>query len=382
MAQEEKTKDTVPDSPISPFKAKQNILFQLLTARIEDWSEKTFCARILLRNGAQMEVQATKAAFDQWKNLPKYVVHTAEIARSVLKPYKGADKTGIQNDYFIRTQLRLPNLQRAVATFPLMDVKDRDIADPSNLDQFEDDQIFNVGGYVHGVEPPQPTTAATIPRRKLELTNGEWHFTVTVLGDMTRAMPKAHTKLVIYSVKKRAWQGLLTLETTRLSWFLEDPKWLNLPDPSEGPRKKALRSETLPVVTLADVKQADGHQAACVHATMQPFTEDILGASLWVGQDGDRMRLPIILRDSTGMLHCTLWSSEFGSFVPRNVEELSNLFAACESGDEAKATFLKALNANANKLHSWTLRPRIWSREQGETEVQWHVAHIGDDIDL
>lgn len=132
-----------------------------------------------------------------------------------------------------------------------MDVKDRDIADPSNLDQFEDDQIFNVGGYVHGVEPPQPTTAATIPRRKLELTNGEWHFTVTVLGDMTRAMPKAHTKLVIYSVKKRAWQGLLTLETTRLSWFLEDPKWLNLPDPSEGPRKKALRSETLPVVTLA-----------------------------------------------------------------------------------------------------------------------------------
>ena len=85
-----KQPETTPDPPISPFKHKQNILFQILSARTEDWREKTFCARILLKNGAQMEVQATKAALDQWKNLPKYVVHTAEINRSVLKPYQGA----------------------------------------------------------------------------------------------------------------------------------------------------------------------------------------------------------------------------------------------------------------------------------------------------
>ena len=163
-------------------------------------------------------------------------------------------------------------------------------------------------------------------------------------------MPKPHTKLVIYSVKKRAWQGLLTLETTRLSWYLEDPGWLKLPEATKGPPKKALRSETLPTITVANVKQADGHEAACVHAAMLPFTDEILTASLWVGQAGDRMRLPITLRDDTANLRCTLWSSEFGSFLPNNMGKLSNLFATCESGDEGKAAFLEALKANANKL--------------------------------
>lgn len=114
-------------------------------------------------------------------------------------------------------------------------------------------------------------------------------------------------------------------------------------------------------------------------AMMLPFTDEILTASLWVGQAGDRMRLPITLRDDTANLRCTLWSSEF-SFLPNNVDELSNLFAACESGDEGKAAFLEALNANANKLRYWTLRPRIWERDQAENEIQWHVAHIGEDL--
>lgn len=104
----------------------------------------------------------------------------------------------------------------------------------------------------------------------------------------------------------------------------------------------------------------------------------LLTPSLWVGPSSDRVRLPIMLHDDTGNLHCTLWSSEFGTFITSNVDELSTLFAACEGGPDAQATFLAALNENAEKMFRWTLRPRVWTRDQ-HVELQWHVAHISDE---
>lgn len=262
---------------LSPFKAKQNILFQVVSARIEDWAEKTYCGRLLLRNGAEVEVQASKAALEQWKNIPKYVAYTAEVARSILKPYKAADKTGIEADHFLRTQFRIPNMQRAVAGFPLSVVQARDIADPSNFSQLPEDLIFNVAGIIHHVERPPPDSGPTPARRNVVLATGEWQFTVQFLGDMARARPTPQTAVVIFSVKKRLWQGLLNLETTRLAWCLENPAWYRVPDPNQdGPLRKALRSESLPVVPIADVKRADGQEATCVQASMVPLDDSAL----------------------------------------------------------------------------------------------------------
>ena len=363
--------------PLSPFKPKQNVLFQIVSARQEDWSEKTFCGRILLRNGDQMEVQATKAAFDQWNSLTKNVAYTAEIARSVLKQYKGSDKTGIQHAFFLRTQFRLPQLQRAVASFRLHVVKDCEVASPDNLEQLPEDQIFNVAGFVHSVAAPPPESGAALLRRQVVLAHGEWQFTVQFVGRAARAVPTVQTAVVVYSVKKHCWQGILALETTRLTWCLENPPWLQVPHPSsEGPLRKALRCEVLPTTTVNEAKNASGQDAVCVLATMLPLDESILDTQLWVGAAGDRMRLPITLRDSSGNLRCTLWSSEFGAFIEKNTDELSELYAACEEGDEAKTTFLTALNANADKDFRWTLRPRMWTREHGEPELQWHVAAV------
>ena len=345
--------------------------------RVEDWSERTYCGRILLRNGSEMEVQATKAALDQWNNVPKFVAHTAEIMRSVLKPYKGADKTGINSTFFLRTQFRIPSLQRAVATFPLHCVQTRNMTDPSNLDQVPEDTIFNIAGHVHHVEAGQAESGSALARRKVVLLNGEWQTTVDFLGALTRSIPPIESKVAIFGVKKRVWQGILTLETTRLSWCLEAAPWLDIVKAEEGtPLRKAIRSEVLPAITIQEVKQSDGQEATCVEATMAAFAEDVLDATLWVGQAADRMRLPVTLRDATGNLPCTLWSSEFGPLIKENIDELSGLYAACENGQEAKQAFLDALNANADKPFRWTLRPRFWEREKREKELQWHVACV------
>ena len=369
--------DAASDGPVSPFKQKQNLMFQVVSMRVEDWSERTYCGRILLRNGSEMEVQATKAALDQWNNVPKFVAHTAEIMRSVLKPYKGADKTGIDNTLFLRTQFRIPSLQRAVATFPLHHVQTRDMADPGNLDQIPEDTIFNIGGYVHHVEAGQAESGSALARRKVVLLNGEWQTTVDFLGALTRSIPPVESKVAIFGVKKRVWQGIMTLETTRLSWCLEAAPWLHIVKAEEGaPLRKALRSEVLPAITIQEVKQSDGQEATCVQATMAAFAEDVLDATLWVGQAADRMRLPVTLRDATGNLSCTLWSSEFGPLIKENIDELSVLYAACENGQEAKQAFLDALNANADKAFRWTLRPRFWEREKHPKELQWHVACV------
>ena len=368
-----------PLTPISPFKPKQNVLFQILTDRIEDWQEKTYCARILLRDGSEMEVQATKAGMEQWKNLPKYVAHTAEITRTVIKPYKAEEKTGIHSEFYIRTQFRLPTLQRAVAGFPLHVVRNRTITDPRNFGQLPEDLIFNVAGYIHTSEATHPNDGPALARRKVVLANGDWHFTVHFLGAMTRSVPVQTTKVVIFSLKKRTWQGIQSMETTRFTWCLEDAPWLTVAAPAEGmPPRKALRTDMLEPISISEVKQADGHDAACVLASMLPLDDAVLATSMWVGQDGNRMRLPITLRDDTGNLHCTLWSSEFAAFIPHNVDELSELYAACDNGLEAKQAFLDALNTHALTPQRWTLRPRLWQKEKGDTEIQWNVANISE----
>ena len=171
--------------------------------------------------------------------------------------------------------------------------------------------------------------------------------------------------------------GIQSLETTRLSYVITDAPWLTVPTDTAGsPQRKALKLETLDPVQVVALKTAPENVARCVDASMVSLTDTLLQESLWCGEHGDRMRLPITLRDNSGTVPVTLWSTDFSSFIEKNIDELGVLFAACEDNQEGIAQFLAVLNANAEKQFRWILRPRYWKKDNGDLQKQWNVASV------
>ena len=169
------------------------------------------------------------------------------------------------------------------------------------------------------------------------------------------------------------------METTRLSYVIVEPAWLQIADREENsPIKKALRNESLEPVPLSTLKDSRRADAKCVDASMTSFTHMIFEQSIWCGDRGDRLRLPITLRDQSGTLKVTLWSSEFHNIIDANCDELGLLYAACEHGDNQKNAFLAALNQNADVMRRWILRSKEWKMSDGTISLQWNVAKVNE----
>ena len=90
------------------------------------------------------------------------------------------------------------------------------------------------------------------------------------------------------------------------------------------------------------------------------------------------MRLPLKLRGHAGNAFVAFWSGDFGETLGKNAAELSAMWEDCANGDAQQAAFLAALNIVASEERSWTLRPKIWNRNDGTSDVQWSVAAAAD----
>jgi len=360
--------------PFNGFAAKQRLEFQIVASRYEtSWKEPTLCCRLLLEEGVDIELQATQAALQQWQQLTKEVVYTMEISRTCLKKYSGSDKTGIKNNFLIHMKYKNNTLQRCIKAFETHVYQNHTVVNGAQLQQISEDELINVIGIVeNGGVPPAAAIGNTLPRRELSLLDNDWSLKIDLIGELAQTELARGTKVIVISVKKRAYCGITNLESTRLSFILINPPWATFTEKDAGsPVKKALKSETLTVLSVDAAKRSSGDNAVRVKAIMVPIEAEIFDMTLWTaGAGGESMRLPVTLRDTTADLHVTLWNSQFSFVIPYNVDELSVMWEACNEGEDAKKTFLDTLNSNASKEYSWTLRPNKWIRNDGESVMQ------------
>ena len=224
---------------------------------------------------------------------------------------------------------------------------------------------------------PAPTDTNILLRRKIELRVSEWTFSIDLIGDLVTSNLEPGAKLFIVGAKKSAYMCMQTVETTRLSYIIQDADWFEVqPAELDTPVRKAMRMESLAPTSIRALGQAPDDEARCVDATMVPLTGSLFEERIWCGALGDRMRLSIALRDDSGTVHATLWSSEFTNIINHNVDELGVMFAECEQGDAEKQAFIEALNENADTVLRWVLRPKVWRRENGDSTNQWNVASV------
>ena len=370
---------TLPSSAagLNPFAAKQNLTFSVLSLSDESgWKEKTLVCRILLSNGSQTELHLVKDAKAQWEAMgfktcplptPSY---SMEIPRQTLRPYKNTTRTGIHAAHFIRLQFRTAVQRATQAMLPSL-VTDHAHCPPGDLDTLTYDTVVNIAGHVLSLSSLQQ--ADILPKRTVELQHNDYCVPVTLLGPMAKLQWDIGQLVVRV---KRHYQGLTNLETTRLAWRCVNPPWLNLTPPTKdnaaaSPARKALRRENLAPVTVAALLATDPSDASVKAVAAQPaaVTEKLFEETLWVA--ADRMRLPLTLHDSSGEVRCTWWSADWGRTF--DLEQVSTMFTQCNTED-GQATFLAAINTAIAGEARWVLRPKIWHRDNGSQEMQWHVV--------
>ena len=122
--------------PLSMFKEKQTIVAMLVAKHDEPaWGVPTLCCRLLAQDGSQLELQSTGEARQHFDQFPLHVVCSFEVARACVKAYGATSKTGIKNKAFVRMAYKPKVFQRALASFPLEVVADREHAQPQDIDQ-------------------------------------------------------------------------------------------------------------------------------------------------------------------------------------------------------------------------------------------------------
>lgn len=370
-----------PPKKISNFAAKQRITFKLVASSTQDnWSEKTFCGRILLDSGVEYEINAQKEAKTQWSELEAGVAYTMDFPRSCVKKYGAADKTGIKQEFMLKMQYKSPTLERAKNSFSDGVVVERECVKCEEVNQQATGDIFNVAGVVkHCGAPPDTTGTGALARRSLNLQDGDWELTVVCVGDLAKKSFRPGARIFVAGVRKNDWMGMVTVETTRLSWIVEGADWIAVERATEGtPPRKALRMSASEPVRVTDLAAAGEKETRTVEAQMVELTDQIFLENLWYGENGDQMRLPIRLRDDHGSVSATLWSREFPGIVSLNLQEIGNLWSTLDTddADDSKEKLLQAFNAKAGASMRWMLRPRLWTPSGQDPQVTWTVVAV------
>ena len=159
---------------------------------------------------------------------------------------------------------------------------------------------------------PPPLVAVDnpqLPRRPLVLRHGDFEFEVILLGSATAVSFALGDKVACFGIRKLLYQGVVSLESGRLSWFLCNPTWLQLPEAAGRPRK-ALKVEAL-VPTSVSSLRAIGVQetsARLVVACVMPLTDSVFDQQIFVSDK--KIRVEVVLRDSTGNQAVTLWTEQ------------------------------------------------------------------------
>eukprot|EP00439_Symbiodinium_sp_Y106_P054773 s3390_g7.t1 len=181
--------------PLSMFKEKQTIVAMLVAKHDEPaWGVPTLCCRLLAQDGSQLELQSTGEARQHFDQFPLHVVCSFEVARACVKAYGATSKTGIKNKAFVR--MAVPSacglllrscpclcesvFQRALASFPLEVVADREHAQLQDIDQMAEatcDSMTNVCGKVVRIGPPPPSSeGGALARRTIGLRYGDYEY--------------------------------------------------------------------------------------------------------------------------------------------------------------------------------------------------------------
>ena len=232
---------------LSLFKPSQTVVFRIVVARLESssaWPEPTYLLRLLTKSGEDFEVSCTKQAIEQWKALTPGVCYTMTVRRNCVRPYTNQKRSGILSPLCVRLQFRT-QVDRALDTFPDTILNQRKVLEPKDLDQAIDAEVFDLAGVIRHLPPVPPASAsAALPRRTLTLQWGSWvqsqrislgsgdyEIVIDLVGHMaTTPLPAdVGRPLLVLSCAKHTYLGLTSVETTRYSWSLPPPSWLQAP---------------------------------------------------------------------------------------------------------------------------------------------------------
>ena len=206
--------------------------------------------------------------------------------------------------------------------------------DPKDFSQFEG--VGNIAGKVVSVDDIIGGAGAQLPKRGVNPVHGSYEYAVNFIGAMASSPPQPGASILVHSVKLATYLNILSLETTRLSFWSALRAVVPEPQGDERPRK-ALRSD-IPEVALADLENASGDSAVLVIAVVTKVSVEALDSR--VSFASNSMKFAVGLSSSCDSADEVLvdWWSNDGAFkqMVGNWQWL-DMWEKCEGEDGRKA---------------------------------------------
>ena len=116
-----------------------------------------------------------------------------------------------------------------------------------------------------------------------------------------------------------------------------------------------------------------------VQARAEFFSMEDCYQHMWPDSACRVIRLPIILRDDTGIIPVAVPFTIFGDITPLSEGELEKMRQQILDGDGDMSKFLSTLNMYLSDISVWTLCPTIW---MCMSDIELHMSWVEHPVDV
>ena len=301
----------------------------MLTAKAEmpTWNVPTLLLRFTEQNGACALFSVTKEAMVQFKTLEMNTIYRMKISGRVVQNNVLGIKFGVKGLYEVKMQFALKDLKKATTAWPLQ--LHYEMIEFGDLQQADVGVFVDIAGRLLSKDTPPQNSS--LSKTTFTLQCGELMQGVELLGKHAGTVAKVGDMVTIKSALLKEFSKEKRLETAFLSVVEVNPnKRRGVPDlPSledmDGePPRKAIKLELKPPVSteyvntrlnkmLEDAKAGEEVEPLefVLRCKIEPFDEEFFSNNApFVGpEDGEKVRLPVLVSDSTGEMRVVIWTS-------------------------------------------------------------------------
>ena len=355
----------------------------MLTAKAEmpTWNVPTLLLRFTEQNGACALFSVTKEAMVQFKTLEMNTIYRMKISGRAVQNNVLGIKFGVKGTYEVKMQFALKDLKKATTAWPLQ--LHYEMIDFGDLQQTDVGVFVDISGRLLSKDtPPQNSSLSKIT---FTLQHGELMQGVELLGRHAGTVAKVGDMVTIKSVLVKEFNKEKRLETSFLSVVEVNPnKRKGVPDlPSladmDGePPRKAIKLELKPHVSteyantrlnkmLEDAKAGEEVEPLefVLRCKLEPFDDEFFANNApFVGpEDGEKVRLPVLVSDSTGEMRVVIWTSAAAVLLKITKEQLRKIWEAGEDTEKDRPELLKKLNSPFDNFFLLSCTGKVWKNQ-------------------
>ena len=342
-----------------------------------DWNTPTLLLHFVEQPGISCVFSLTDAALEEFKSCEKGRIYEMKFPGKVVKKLKENEvKMGVSAIY--RVVLKFPcNLTLSRDAWPL--IYSYNFVSWERLNQLPADTSVDIIGKV--VKTPVFDANSSIPKLRLELSNGNYEQTVYLLGEHASLHFRPNDIVCFANLKVNEYRSVRSLQTQYLSLVEINPvtseekrKHIVTLDDDE-PVRKALRMTSRVSITIAQVKEltasmvmnakngnaAKDKQQFNITGTMPKLNDSFFENDAPIIENDKKimMCLRTTLHDPTGTIEVKIWDAVCYELFDVTAAKLREVWEEGNEKNDKRQRILDTLNKFLNNTMTFSCEAEV-----------------------